>query len=379
MSKALIEERNALLDLMDNLVEKIKVDKRGFNVSEKHEIDMAKARIGEIDMTLDLEKERRGGMENMQVIKNVDVENEKEQRALDEKAFLTWVKENRATGGITAGSNGGVIPVSIASQIIDQVKNMSGILQRATVWNVQSDLNIPVYDFTQHVVSYFTEGSSIADSNATFTTVALKNVIIGTLTKVSNSFINRSDINVVPFLINELAKAISWFLEGELIAGVGGAGKLNGLAQITAGQTTTGATTMTITPDELISLQLKVPQVYQENACWLMSPSTFAYIRSLKATTGQSLFTDGGLSNKYDYLLLGKPVLLSDRVPNMAVNALEIFYGDFSGLHVKMTNNMEIKVLLERYAEMYQTGISAFIEMDSALAEPAKIVCYKGK
>ncbi|MBV7504694.1 phage major capsid protein [Bacillus sp. sid0103] len=374
MSKALIEKRNDLIDEMDRLVNTAKAEKRNLTKADNVRFEQIKKEIEEIDSEI---KEERGGMENMIVVKNAE---NVEQRQLDEKAFLTWVKESRATGGITAGSNGGVIPTSIASQIIDQVKNQCGILQRATIWNVKGDLNIPVYDFTQHVVAYFTEGSTVSDSNANFTTVALKNVIIGTLTKVSNSFINRSDINVVQFLINELAKSIAWFVEGELIAGVGGAGKLNGLAQVVAGQTNLGATTMVITPDELISLQLKVPQVYQEKSVWLMNPSTFAYIRSLKASTsGDLLFTDGGLSDKFDYLLLGKPVLLSDRVPVMGVNALQIFYGDLSGVHVKMTNNVEIKVLLERYAEFYQTGVSAFLEMDSALAEPSKIVCYKGK
>ncbi|MDQ0975864.1 HK97 family phage major capsid protein [Neobacillus niacini] len=379
MSKALVEERNDLVEEMENILELAKKEKRSFRVAETNRFDKVKGRIAEIDREIQLEN--RGGYENMKVISNPDniEQRDLEQRAADEKAFLTWVKEARATGGITAGSNGGVIPVSIASLIVDQVKNTSDILKRATIWDVKGDLNIPVYDFTQHVVGYFTEGSTISDNNANFSTVALKNVIIGTLTKVSNSFINRSDINVVPFLINELAKAIQWFVEGELIAGIGGVGKLNGLAQIVAGQQTLGATTMVITARELIDLQLKVPQTYQRNCAWLMHPTTFAYIRGLATGSGELLFTESGLSAGMDYMLLGKPVLLSDRMPVMGVNSLEIYYGDLSGLHVKMTNNVEVKVLLERYADQYQTGISAFLEMDSALAEPQKIVCYKGK
>jgi HK97 family phage major capsid protein len=66
-------------------------------------------------------------------------------------------------------------------------------------------------------------------------------------------------------------------------------------------------------------------------------------------------------------------------MPQIGVNALQIFYGDFSGLAVKMTKNVELQVLNERFADQYAIGVLGSVELDSLIAEPQKIVCYKGK
>jgi HK97 family phage major capsid protein len=72
-------------------------------------------------------------------------------------------------------------------------------------------------------------------------------------------------------------------------------------------------------------------------------------------------------------------VFVSDNAPQMGVGALEIFYGDFSGLAVKMTKNVELQVLNERFADQYAIGVLGSVELDSAIVETQKIVAYKGK
>lgn len=379
--KHLVEKRNDLITEMEGLVESAKTETRAFNEEEVTRMEAIKAEIASIDKSMKLEEETRG-LEKMVETKTTktDAETRAEVVTKEERAFVDFLRgDTRALQA--SGQNGITIPLSISSKIIDKVVNLSPILSKATVYNVIGDLVLPAYDYTTHLPSgYYTELATITATNGAFTAVTLKNNIIVSLALISKSLVNRTDIDVVPFIVNEIAKAMAHFLEKELIAGVGGAGKLNGLGQIAAGQTTTGATTMVISAQELINLKMKVPQALQSGCAFLMNPSTLSYIQGLTAGAGNNTLLMGNdLSTDGGFTLLGKPVYLSDNMPVMGVNALEIFYGDFSGIAVKMTKNVELQVLTERFADQYAIGCLASVELDSLIAEPQKIVAYKGK
>jgi HK97 family phage major capsid protein len=379
--KALVEKRNDLIEEMEGLVSKAKEETRAFEDAEISRVEEIKEEVRKIDATIKLEEESRG-LEKMTEVKAVKSEEEVRMEVVtkEERAFIDFIKgDTRALS--TAGQNGVTIPLSIANKIVDKVVNLSPILSKATVYNVIGDLVIPSYDFTTHVPSgYYTELATITAQNGTFSAVTLKNNIIVSLALISKSLINRTDIDVVPFIVNEIAKAMAFFLEKELVAGAGGAGKLNGLAQIAAGQQMTGATTMVITPQEIINLKMKLPQALQGGAAFLMHPTTLSYIQGLTAGAGNNMLLMGNdLSTDGGFTLLGKPVFLSDNMPVMGVGAKEIFYGDFSGIAVKMTKAVELQVLVERFADQYSVGVLASVECDSVIAEPQKIVAYVGK
>lgn len=381
MSKALLERRNDLIEEMEGLTAKMETENRAFNDDETKRFDDIKAEIRNIDATIKAQEETRG-LEKMTEVKPTQTPEEIRMEAVakEERAFVDFIRgDQRAL--TTAGQNGVTIPLSVAKMIVDKVYNLSPILQKVRTFDLAGDLSIPIYDFTTHVPSgYATELGTITAQQGTFTSVVLKNQVIVSLAIISKSLVNRADVSIVPFVVDEIAKALAYFLEKELVAGTGGASKLNGLAQISAGQTTTGATTLVITPQELINLQLKVPQAYQTNSAWLMHPTTYGYLAGLTAGAGNNtLLLGNDLSSGTGLSLLGKPVYLSDNMPVIGVNALEIFYGDFSGLAVKLTKNVSIEVLNERFADQYAIGVLGAVECDSAIIEPQKIVAYKGK
>jgi HK97 family phage major capsid protein len=371
----LVEQRNNLLDEMEGLLSKSKAETRALTDEESNRFDEIKKEIAKIDKTLTAEEESRA-FEKKEIKKVVG---EEEKRALEikeeERSFIEFIKGD--TRALNSSTNGAVIPASIANKIVDKVVNISPLLSEVTVFNVAGDLNFPVYDYTTHTTAYATEFTDLTASGGTFTAVSLKSNIIGSLAKIGKSLINRAEIDVVSYIVNAIAKSIAQFLENELIIGTGGAGKLNGLKQIAVGQQLTGATTLVIASDELVKLQMKVPQSLQGNAKWLMHPNTLAYVQSLKSTTGQFLMGNT-LSENGRWVLLGKEVMVSDAMPQIAAGALEIYYGDFSGVYMKITKNVDIQVLQELYAAQYAVGIAAFAEVDSIIVEPQKIVAYKG-
>jgi HK97 family phage major capsid protein len=377
--KTLIEKRNALLDEMDGIVNKAQQETRAFSEEENRRFEEIEAEIAGIDKTL-AAAEKAKNLDKV-IVKDSEhrsaEEIRKEEIEKEERAFVDFVKEGRASN-LPQGTNGVVIPKTISNRIIDKVKNLSPILSKATIYEIEGALSIPVYDFTQHTTAYQgAEFTAITASAGTFTSVDLNGFVIGSLALISKKLVNNSQIDVVPFIINEISKSIANFLENELVNGAGT--NMKGLAQNT--NTFLGATTLVITPQELINMKAKLPQVYQADAAWTMHPDTLAYLQGLTAGAGNNMLLFGNdLSNDGGLTLLSKPVYLSDNMPKYTtVNAKSIHFGDYSGLAVKITKGVEMQVLMEKYADQYAVGVTAWAEIDSVIAEPQKIVTYVSK
>lgn len=72
-------------------------------------------------------------------------------------------------------------------------------------------------------------------------------------------------------------------------------------------------------------------------------------------------------------LLLGKDVYCSDAMPKMAAKATAVYYGDFSGLAVKVAEDANIEVLREKYATQHAVGVVAWMEIDTKVEDSQKI------
>lgn len=373
----LLEKRNNLLEEMDTIVNKSKSETRVFSEEESARFDAIKAEVAQIDKTLAAEEEARSFEKKV-----VATQTAEEKRALEieaeERAFVEFVKgEVRATN-LPQGTNGVVIPKTISSKIIDKVKNLSPVLSKATIQHVKGALSIPVYDYTQHTTAYQgSEFTAITASAGTFTSIDLNGYVIGSLALISKKLVNNSQVDIVPFIVNEIAKSIANFLENELVNGAGT--NMKGLAQNAV--VFNGATTLVITPQELINMKAKLPQVYQQDAGWIMHSDTFAYLQGLTAGAGNNTLLFGNdLSRDGGMTMLSKPVYLSDNMPKYTtVGAKSIHFGDLSGLTVKIASDVEMQILLEKYADQYAIGVTAWGEYDSAITETQKFITYVSK
>ncbi|KQL54515.1 phage capsid protein [Heyndrickxia shackletonii] len=361
---SLVEQRNNLLDEMDGIMAKVKEETRAMDDNENKRFDEIKAEIAKIDKTLAAEAEARS-YEKKETKKQ---DGKEEQRALEEANFLKYIRgEERA---LDVGSNGGIIPTHIANKIIEKVKELSPIYSMATVFNVGGDLVFPVYDENTSSIgaAYVDDMQELTEGTGKFTTVKLENFIIGSLAKISKSLMNRTDIDLLSFVINKVAKAIAEFLEKELINGTDG--KLTGILSSTYGVESASSTALTA--DELIDLQMTVPEVFQANASWILNKDTFKAVRKLKDSEGNYLLNKD-LTTQFGWSLLGKPVYVTESMPKIAAGAKVIAYGDMSGLYVKLAQNVELQVLVEKYATQHAVGVVGYVEADSEIVEPQKL------
>lgn len=165
-----------------------------------------------------------------------------------------------------------------------------------------------------------------------------------------------------------MAKAISVFIEHECL--IGTTGKAEGLTNVTRGITAAAADK--VKADELIDVQESIPDIYQSGAVWIMNKATRTAIRKLKDSDGNYLL-NRDVSARWGYTLLGKDVYCSDAMPKMAAKATAVYYGDFSGLAVKVAEDANIEVLREKYATQHAVGVVAWMEIDTKVEDSQKI------
>ena len=116
--------------------------------------------------------------------------------------------------------------------------------------------------------------------------------------------------------------------------------KVEGLSGLTNG--ITSASTSAITADEVIQLHDSIKDQFQNNAIWIMSPKTRTALRTLKSTTGYYLLNDD-ISSPFGSTLLGKPVYVSDNMPDIGAGKVAIYYGDMKGLATKFSEEINIE------------------------------------
>ena len=381
MEKELNEKKNDYITRAEDVLNKAKAEKRELTEAEAEELAEIRDNVRRIMKTLELKGEF-DKMEGKELEKEAlpkdeaktEVEIEKEER--EERAFESYIRgvvTNERATNMTLTDNGAVIPTTIANRIIRKVYDISPILQRSTKYNVKGKLELPYYDeSTQAItVAFATEFQELESNIGKLDSIELTGYLAGALSLVSRSLINNAQFDIVAFVVDVMAYDISRFIEDTLL---NGKGSVTGLSNLTNVKTTASGTE--VTADELILAQGQVKDVYQNNAIWIMSPATRDAIRSLKDEVGRYLLQDD-ISLPFGKSLLGKPVYVSDNMPDMASGKTAIYYGDMSGLATKFSEELSIQVLREKYATMHAVGVVGWIEFDSKVENAQKIVAIK--
>lgn len=381
--KKLLEQRSALIEKLNGMLSKLDEGEevRAFTDEELTEFNGVKAQVKNLTDTINAVQEQRG-LENFKPASGE--KDNAEQRALDEtRSFEKFLRSNgrepmevRNDVNWTTAANGAVLPTTIANKIIDKVKEISPLFSLATHYNVGGTLDIPYYDESTSsvTVGYSTEFSELEASAGQFKSISLGGFLVGALSKISKSLINNSNFPIVDYVVNKIAEKFALWIDKELIKGT--AGKIDGLSGIT--QTVTAGSSAVITADELVELQDTVPDVFQPNCVWIMSKAARSAIRKLKDGDGNYLLNKDA-TTKWGYTLFGKPVYISDAVDGIEAEKIPVYYGDFSGLAVKISEGFSLQILLEKYATQHAVGAVAYMELDAKVENAQKLARLKMK
>lgn len=377
--KEMEERANERIARMEEILDGAMEEKRELTDDEAQEIAEIRDDVKKIKEALEAygmmkdaikegDAEKGGAMDETRTKKDEkkSVE-EQERRAFD--AFLRKRVHERADDDVvmTKGANGAVIPQTIANKIISTVYDICPILERSSKYNVKGKLEIPYYAEDSNgaiTVAYANEFEELESNVGSFGRIELDGFLAGALALISRSLVNNSQFNLVDFVIDKMAYAIKRFIEHELLNGT--SGKVTGLS--TVSKTVTTDSSIVITADELIDLHDSIKDDFQSGAIWIMSPATRTAVRKLKATTGEYLFNDD-ISSPFGASILGKPVYVSDNMPDIEAGKVAIYYGDMKGLATKFSKDMEIEVLREKYSTQHAVGVVGWLEFDGKIED----------
>lgn len=383
--KTLNEQRTELVQEMKDLAETAETEKRAMTEEEDSRFSELDEQVKALDATI--AKVERARDLKLNVISD-EKKNDLKKEEIEERAFEAYIRktcggevieERAGEQNLTMGNNGAVIPTTIAKRIINTAKDICPIYERATRYHAKGTIKIPkwsksngTHDIT---VGYHEEFTELTADTGKFTSVDLGGYLVGALTLIGKSVANNADVDVVSFVVAEMARKIAEFLEGELLNGSGNKAAEGALNTANVKETASGTD---ITADELIDLQAGIKQVFQKDACWIMNPDTFTRVKKLKDKNGRYLLQDD-ITGEFPYRLLGKPVFLSDNMPKIAADNKAVLYGDLSGHSVNLRENIQIQILVEKYATQHALGIVAWFEFDSKVTDEQKLIALKMK
>lgn len=361
--KELKEKRNELLIKAAAILDKVEEETRA--------------------LTDDEEKEYKGYIEEADSLGRT-IKALEERRALDDPEPKDPTKDEEIrsfekycrgeTRALKVGTNGGLLPRTVANMIVERMKDISPLFNMATKFNVKGELSIPVYDESTSAITatYVDELTELTEKSGELKTISLKSYIVGALSVISNRLINNSDFDIGGFIVGKMAKDLAEFAEKEGL--VGASGKIKGIfPNVTK---SVKAESQTLTADDIIKTQLSIPTEAQKNAVWIMHPSTFTEAMTLKTTDGQYLLIPD-MVNGSGYRMLGKTVYISDNAPKFAASANVMLYGDLTGYAYNMSKEIEVSVLKEKFATQYGTGVIGYMEIDGAIIDQSKLAVLK--
>lgn len=391
MLKQLKEKQRSLITRADEILAEAKTQKRELTDAEAQELaeirDNVKFIKDRIELIGDVEGLDRecgdGKATTAPVAAEEKKEEDKEIAKREERSFEAFIRgaamqirDDASASPLTKTANGAIVPKTIAKRVIRKLYDICPILERSTKYNVKGNLAIPYYDESETAitVAFQDEFDELVAASGKFTSINLGDYLIGALSKISVQLINNVDFPIVDYVVDAMAYSMKRFFENVLlngasgkVAGLGGNGTATG---VTLSKTAAAATA--VTANELIELQDTVKDMFQENAIWIMSPKTRTAIRELKDNYGRYLLQDD-ISLPFGKSLLGKPIYVSDQMPDMAAGKTAIYYGDMSGLATKFSEDLWMDVLRERFITQGAYGVIARADFDAKVENAQKI------
>lgn len=386
--KAMLEKKASLQSEMRAMSDKLVKETRAWTPEEEAKFNELKAEVESLTKTIDAIQEARELDEAEVETEGGDAgkkPTEEDVEAKETRAFADYLRavitntETRNASPLAFSDNGAIVPKTIAQKIVAKVYDVSPIVEKATRYATKGTLAIPVYGANASNdinVAYADEFEDLEDSIGKFTSVDLQNHLAGALVKLSNSLINNTDIDLVDKAIELIALSVARFLEGELLNGTDS--KIQGMRTLEAGQIIKTGASGTISLDDLTTLKNKVKQAFRKASIWVMHTDTLTEVEKLKDADGRPLLNIDP-TGEYTGKILGYPVYASDNAKAATAGNIAISFGDFSGIGLKFSEELEIKVLREKYATQHATGIVAWLEADAKVENNQKLAQLKVK
>jgi HK97 family phage major capsid protein len=188
------------------------------------------------------------------------------------------------------------VPVSFYDQVFQVARLVGPMLDTSEIFNTTSGEDITVPTMTAYsTAALVTEGSAIAESDPTFSSITLGAYKYSFLIGVSNELIADAGFNLEALLAEQAGNAIGFTVNSVLTTG-DGSSKPNGIVTA-AGSGVTGGTAVSgaFTADNLIDLAYSLDGAARRlpGVAYMANTQSLGAMRKLKDNSGQYLYQVG--------------------------------------------------------------------------------------
>ena len=257
------------------------------------------------------------------------------------------------------------VPVEFLSRVFDLAKLVGPYLESSEVFlrDSGSDFRIPVMS-GYSTAAEVTEGSAIAESNPTYTSLLLDPKKQAAIVQISNELLQDAGFNIEEQLARQMGVAIGTRANTVIHAAV----------TAVAGSGVTAGTTNAFTTDDLISLAYSVDGLARmlPGTGYMVNTKTLGFIRRLK---------DG--DNRYIYdpvvgqpsTILGMPVYENPAVADIASSAKAVLFGHWESVKVA-TTGLQVSVSSDAFFQNDVTGYRFVYRLAAGVANGAEHIKY---
>lgn len=269
--------------------------------------------------------------------------------------------EKRLIGGFIADTVAYAMPDTLNGRLEKAIAAESIIRQIAPIL---AQYNGPAHILaaaSEDVAEFVPEAGSIniQDVIEDFRTILIGRYKLATLLRLPESFVSDATFDLEGYLVKRLAKAFAKTEDRAFITGTG-VNEPVGLLNDEEGAET-GAATAELTFDAVIDHYFSVKPEFRKNGVWLMNDETVLTLKKLKDDAGNYLWRGS------DDTVMGKPVMITEYMPNAETGSKPILFGDFSYYWIVKRSPATVKMLWELFALNSQIGYLAHELIDGRL------------
>lgn len=287
-------------------------------------------------------------------------------------AFASYLRgqafDTRALTNSPATAGGYVAPDGFIAELIKALTEASVMRQIADIKGPIANRSVTFPVLTEGVAAGWTpEAQAITPSDAKFGHIEFTPHKLAALTMASNELLADSAINVEQLLAELFGEEFA-DVEDAAFFGGNGDGKPGGILEDDdIGTVNAGAD---ITADDVINLYTALPPRYRAGSVFVMHPGTEAALRTLKDDNGQYLLV-AGLADATPTTLFGRPVYLSENMPEVDEGEKAILYGDIKRAYRIVDRvGVDVQRSSDRYFEQDMTAFRAIKRTDGKVILP---------
>jgi HK97 family phage major capsid protein len=270
------------------------------------------------------------------------------------------------------------VPVSFYDQVFQVARLVGPMLDTSEIFNTTSGENITVPTMTAYSTAALTaEGSAIAESDPTFSSITLGAYKYSFLIGVSNELIADAGFNLESLLAEQAGNAIGFTVNNVLTIGDGN-DKPNGLVTA-AGSGITGGTAVSgaFTADNLIDLIYSLDGAARRlpGVGFMANTSSLGAMRKLKDNSGQYLYQVGvGQPDSF----AGFPIFENPAMASAALGAKSVVFGHLPSYKVRMAGGLQVASSTDYAFNKDQTFYRFLMRVDGDLTHAGHVKSFIG-